>query len=411
MGMAVASADCKVYVGEADIEQNTTMKWSLKVGRILGIDLYVHLTFLLLLGFLALGHWAVGRSVEAVTGGVLFFLALFGCVLLHEFGHALMARHYGIPTRDITLLPIGGLARLERMPDKPIQELWVALAGPAVNVVIAAALAIGLTLANAWEPVSALGLMQGGFAERLVAVNIFLVLFNLLPAFPMDGGRVLRSLLALRLEYSRATRIAASVGQGMAVLFGIAGLFGNPMLLLIALFVWIGASQEAAAAEIRSSLTGLTVRDAMLTDFKVLSPEQTLGDAVRMLLAGSQQDFPVMDRGEVAGILGHHDLFRALREQGEHAPVSSAMRRDFETLDVHALLPSALRQVNTERALVLPVTDGARLVGLVTAENVGELFMIRANLAARPGSGKPPLLRNDVPPLLSTAMLTQRATR
>jgi Zn-dependent protease len=229
-------------------------------------------------------------------------------VLLHEYGHALAARKYGIATRDITLLPIGGLARLERMPDKPSQELVVALAGPLVNVIIAAGLFLGLTLTGTWQPLASLTTTSGNLLERLLAVNVFLVLFNLLPAFPMDGGRVLRSLLALQLDYARATRIAARIGQGMAFVFGFIGLFTNPMLLLIALFVWVGAAQEAAAAEMKASFTGVTVREAMLTDFKVLAPENTLGDATRLILAGSQQDFPVLSNGQFGGMLGHTQL-------------------------------------------------------------------------------------------------------
>lgn len=213
------------------------MGWSLHLGRWLGIDVYLHFTFLLLLAFIGLGQGVVGRSLDAALGGVLFFGGLFFCVLLHEYGHALAARRYGIATRDITLLPIGGVARLERMPEKPSQEFVVALAGPAVNVVIAIGLFVGLKLGGWWQPLSSLSASSGNIFERLLVANVFLVLFNLLPAFPMDGGRVLRALLAMKLNYTRATRIAARIGQGMAVLFGFAGLFGNPMLLLIALFV------------------------------------------------------------------------------------------------------------------------------------------------------------------------------
>ena len=302
------------------------MKGSLKLGRILGINVYVHLTFFLLLGFLGVAHGMSGRSLEAALTGLLFFTGLFACVLLHEYGHALAARKYGIATRDITLLPIGGVARLERMPDKPSQELVVALAGPLVNGIIAAGLFLGLTLTGTWQPLASLTTTSGNLLERLLAVNVFLVLFNLLPAFPMDGGRVLRSLLAMRLDYARATRIAARIGQGMALVFGFLGLFTNPMLLLIALFVWVGAAQEAAAAAMKASFTGVTVRDAMLTDFRALSPQDSLGDVTKLLLAGSQTDFPVADGGRVVGILDHAALFEALRERGDLAPVGDVMR-------------------------------------------------------------------------------------
>ena len=356
------------------------MKWSFKLGRFLGIDVYMHVTFLLLLGFIAIANLVAGSSLAAVAGGILSILALFGCVLLHEYGHALAARQYGIPTRDITLLPIGGVARLDRMPDKPVQELWVALAGPAVNVTIASLLGVWLALTGSWESLSALSATSGGFLEKLFAVNVFLVLFNMLPAFPMDGGRVLRSALAMRMDYSRATRIAAQIGQGMAILFGFLGLFGNPMLLLIALFVWVGAAQEAAAAELKSSLGGLPVREAMLTDFRALSPETTLRDVAGLLLAGSQKDFPVVEQGAVIGVLGHERLFEALREQGEWTPVAGVMTRDVNPVGADEPLDLALTRMEPGVSTAVPVLWQGRLVGLLTPENVGELVMIRAAL-------------------------------
>ena len=216
------------------------MKWQWKLGTFAGIDVFVHATFLLIVGWYGWTYWLETRTLIGALEGVAFILLLFLAVTLHEYGHALTARKYNIRTRDITLYPIGGVARLERMPEKPIQELWVALAGPAVNVVIAAALFVYLTLTNALVPMGQLTLTTGSFIERLMLVNVSLVLFNLIPAFPMDGGRVLRALLALNMDYVRATQIAATVGQGLAFLFGLAGLFGNPMLFFIAFFVWMG---------------------------------------------------------------------------------------------------------------------------------------------------------------------------
>ena len=374
------------------------MKWSFKIGRILGVDVFIHATFLLLLGFIGLSHGLAERSLEAAWNGALFFAGLFVCVLLHEYGHALAARRYGIGTRDITLLPIGGVARLERMPEKPVQELIVALAGPAVNVVIAVGLLAGLLLRATWQLPSEASLASGGLIERLLVVNVFLVLFNLLPAFPMDGGRVLRSLLALRMDYARATGIAAAVGKGMAVLFGFAGLFGNPMLLIIALFVWIGATQEASAIEMKSSFRGATVREAMLTDFKTLTPGQRLADATRLLLAGSQQDFPVVERGSIVGILTHRELLLALREHGNEALVADIMRREFEVLSADAPLDTALAPEHVEKGLFMPVLDGGRLLGLITPENVGEFFMIRSALQSR--GGNRPLPSSKAPPVI-----------
>lgn len=385
------------------------MKWSFKLGRILGIDVYIHFTFLLLLGFIGLSQALAGGGLPAAANGMIFFLCLFGCVLLHEYGHALMARRYGIPTRDITLLPIGGVARLERMPDKPMQELWVALAGPAVNVVIAVVLGAWLALTSNGTPFSGMSATQGGLAERLFAVNIFLVLFNLLPAFPMDGGRVLRSLLAMRMQYARATRIAARIGQGMAALFGFAGLFGNPMLLLIALFVWVGAGQEAAAVEMKSSFAGVRVREAMLTDFRSLSPTQPLGDAARLLLAGSQQDFPVLENGEVVGVLAHMRLMESLRDHGMDTPVGDVMERNFHATAADEDLDAALGRIEPGQATMLPVMWNRQLVGLLTAENVGEFYMIRRALAesSRTRPPTPPVIR--LPRVLPPPLVVRQA--
>ena len=314
------------------------MKWSWKIGTLAGIELRVHATFLLLLGWVGASHWLAGKSGDAILAGVGFILALFGCVLLHELGHALAARKYGIPTRDITLLPIGGLARLERMPEKPGQELWVALAGPAVNVAIAALLYAWLSVTHGWAPLSQLSVAAGPFVERLLIANVSLVLFNMIPAFPMDGGRVLRALLASRMEYARATQIAAWVGQGLAFVLGFIGLFSNPMLVFVALFVWIGASQEAGATQMKAALSGTPVRAAMLTDFRCLETGDSLGDAVRLILQGSQQDFPVVEGGRVVGILTRSDLLIALTEHGQEHPVSACMRRDFPTTDTAEMM-------------------------------------------------------------------------
>lgn len=235
------------------------MKWSWKIGTFAGIAVHMHATFLLLLLWIAVSHWMQSGSLLVTAVGVAFILSLFLCVVLHEYGHALTARRFGIATKDITLLPIGGIARLERMPDKPNQELWVALAGPAVNLVLAAGLALYLVVTDHFEPVGQIGFTHGMFLERLLLANLFLVGFNLIPAFPMDGGRVLRALMAKRTEYVRATRIAAAIGQGLAFMFGLLGLFTNPFLIFIALFVWIGASQEAAMVETKLALESVSI--------------------------------------------------------------------------------------------------------------------------------------------------------
>lgn len=363
------------------------MKWSWKIGSYAGIGVYMHATFLLVIGWVVWTHWSAGQSLAMTLNGLLFVFALFGCVLLHEFGHALTAKKYGIKTRDITLLPIGGVARLERMPEDPKQELWVALAGPAVNVVIALALLLWLQITAAFEPVESLTVTGGSFAERLLLVNVSLVLFNLLPAFPMDGGRVLRALLATRKDYARATQIAASIGQGMALVFGFLGLFYNPFLLFIAHFVWIGAGQEADAVQMKSALGGIPVRLSMLTDFRALSPHDRLTHVIELILDGSQQDFPVVDDGRVVGVLTRGDLLLALAKQGKDAAVAEVMQRDFQTIDAAEMLESAFARLQTCACHTLPVLRQQQLVGLVTMENLGEYLMIESALRGEKKAG------------------------
>jgi Zn-dependent protease/CBS domain-containing protein len=327
-------------------------------------------------------HWLQYGTLAKVAEGILFILALFLCVVLHEYGHALTARRYGIKTRDITLYPIGGVARLERMPDKPIEELWVALMGPAVNVVIAAVLYIYLVATNSFVPMTELTITSGSFLERLMAVNVSLVLFNLIPAFPMDGGRVLRALLAMRMDYVRATQIAANIGQGLAFLLGLVGLFNNTFLLFIAFFVWIGASQEASMVQMRNSISGIPVTHAMQTRFETLSPSDRLDRVVNLILSGSQQDFPVVENGQFVGVLTRDDFIRALSEHGQATPVANVIRRNVPSVDSHDMVEMALMRLQESGAKTLPVMHAGRFVGLVTAENMTEFLMIRSALQA-----------------------------
>ena len=356
------------------------MKWSFKLGRFAGIDVYLHTTFFLLLAWLGYTYWLQSRELVAVLTGIGFILALFASVVLHEYGHALTARRFGIRTRDITLYPIGGVASLEAIPEKPKQELWVALAGPLVNVVISVVLFIGLLITGNFEPVSSLTMTSGGFVERLMVTNLVLVGFNLLPAFPMDGGRVLRALLALRLEYTQATQIAASIGQGMAFLFGFIGLFSNPFLVFIAFFVYIGAQSEARSVRLRSALHGIPVSRAMLTDFQTLRPDDSLAQAIDLVLTGDQKHFPVVDEGEVVGILTESGLLNGLRNQGESSLVSEVMMPEFETATPYEMLETAFSRLTGCSCHTLPIILNGELVGLLTMDNVGEFIRIQSVL-------------------------------
>ena len=360
------------------------MKWSWRIARIAGIDLYVHVTFLILVGWVALSHYLARQSPAVAFTGVAFIFSLFAIVVLHELGHALTARRFGIPTRDITLLPIGGVARLDRMPQDPKQELLVALAGPAVNVVLAAILFVVLELGEGLAAYGQVVRVGGSFLDQLFWVNVSLAVFNLLPAFPMDGGRVLRGLLALRMDYLRATQIAAGIGQAMAVLFGFVGLFTNPFLVFIALFVWLGAAGEASMVQMRSALAGIPVQKAMVTDFRTLAPNDQLGRAVDYVLAGFQQDFPVVEEGRVVGVLTRSDLLNALARRGKEVRVGEVMQRDIETGGPWDMLEGVLGRLQRRRCHTLPVVQNGQLVGLVTADNLGELLMIEQALRKAP---------------------------
>ncbi len=374
------------------------MKWSWKIGRAFGIDVFVHATFVLLLAWVATSAYLRERSVHAMALGVGLMLAIFGSVILHELGHALTARRFGIRTRDITLLPIGGVARLERMPEKPSQELLVVLAGPAVNVAIATAL---LGVLSATGQALTLGdpslVGTAPLLTRLMWVNVSLALFNLIPAFPMDGGRALRAVLAIGRDYVAATRVAAKLGQGIALIFGILGLLYSPILAFIALFIWIGAAAEAAGVEAKASLQGLPMVAAMQTDFRVLSTADTLGLAARRLLEGSQVDFPVLaPDGALVGILTRGGLIGGLTEQGSEARVDSVMDRRFVIAHPADLLSTVIARLEDCACRSIPILDDGRVVGMVTTENIGELMMVRDALrsSSHPGRGDSPPRRS-----------------
>ncbi|MCR4437720.1 MAG: site-2 protease family protein [bacterium] len=356
------------------------MKWSLNIGSFRGIPVRIHTTFLLILAWVAFSYLRQGHSLSVAAAGVGFVVAIFLCVVLHEFGHALVAQKYGIRTRDITLLPIGGVARIERMPDDPRQELWLAAAGPSVNIAIAAVLFIILNATTALVPMSKLTVTTGPFVQRLLLVNLFLAGFNLLPAFPMDGGRVVRALLAMRMDYARATHVAASLGQGMALLFGFLGAFFNPFLIFIALFVWIGAAQESSVTSLRTLFNDVPVSSAMLTDFRTLHPDDTLQRAVDLILAGYQQDFPVVVDGSVVGILSRTDLMSALAEHGQDYPVAQAMSKEFEVVESSDMLQNAMAKLQGCKCHIMPVLKAGTLRGLLAPENIAEFMMIHAAL-------------------------------
>jgi predicted transcriptional regulator len=266
------------------------------------------------------------------------------------------------------------------MPENPKQELWVALAGPAVNVVIGLILFLWLQISQTFEPFQNLTLTTGSLAERLLGANLFLAVFNMLPAFPMDGGRVLRALLAIRLDYSRATQYAANIGQAMAFLFGILGLFSNPFLLFIAIFIYLGAAQEANMVQMKSTMRDIFVKDAMVTDFVTLSPSDPLKRAVELTLTTSQSDFPVVEDGELRGILTQPVLFDVLQRREQKVSVDEVMTREFVSVDFLDELETAFIKLNSCNCTTIPVLRNGQLIGLLTSENVGEFVKIKTAL-------------------------------
>ena len=352
------------------------MKWSWKIARIAGIDIYIHATFLLLVYFVGIAYWNQQGTLTAVISGIAFILALFICVVLHELGHSLTARRYGIQTRNITLLPIGGVASLEKMPDDPRQEINVALAGPAVNFLIALALYIYMLLSNTPFNADDISVTGGAYLYRLMVMNIVLGGFNLLPAFPMDGGRVLRACLALRMDHALATKKAAAVGQSLALCLGLIGLIYNPFLVFIAVFIWFGASMENSAEQLKSILADATVRHAMLNEFHSLAPEDTLAKAIKLTLAGSQKDFPVGYRNQLNSVLHHSDLIKGLQEKGENARISELALQDILTADINEPLKELVERMQGNSAQMICIIDNGQVVGLINLENILELIRI-----------------------------------
>ena len=360
------------------------MAWSFPLGRLFGSEVRVHVTFFLLLlwvGWVASAQAGLGAAINAV----LFVIAVFACVVAHEYGHALMARRYGIATRDITLLPIGGLARLERMPERPGAEIAVALAGPAVNVVIWAFLAGVLGARASVEDLADIGAGGEAFLARLAFINLFLAVFNMIPAFPMDGGRVARALLTLWLGRLRATRIAATLGQVLAVGLGALGFVtGSPVLLLIGVFIFLAAAAERGEAGLSAAVRDAPLQAAMITRFEALGLDATLGDATAALMRTTQHEFPVCDgAGRLQGFLTRRSLYRALAEGHDGSfPVADVMSTGIPVLRPSDPLEQAVAALREAEVPALGAVDRAgRLVGYLTPENLGEYIVV----ASAPG--------------------------
>lgn len=361
-------------------------RWSLTLGKVAGISIMMHWTFLILLAFVIFSGVSKGDSLMAILVTIGYVLAIFSCVLLHELGHSLTAKRYGIGTRQIMLLPIGGVASLERIPDDPKQELFIAVAGPAVNVAIAAVLYVivgGMDGIMESAPV-AQALNPGNFLISLFFINLILVLFNAIPAFPMDGGRVLRALLAMHFSRSRATLVAARLGQIVAVGFAILGLLYNPFLLFIGIFVFLGAYYENAIVQRMEMLKDHKVSEAMMTNFSKLSPEETVANVTEKMRAGHETYFAVVENDELKGTVSKDMLLRALdRGQAEHA-VSEFMNTTFEPVSPDQKLTEAFMKFHQNNQSIFPVlANGRRIIGMLTGESINDFILVKMAIGGK----------------------------
>lgn len=363
-------------------------RFTLRIATVSGIPIYLHWSFWLLIAWVVLsGLFSQDASIGFILWRLLLMGGLVVSVILHELGHAFAAKAFGIPTRDITMYPFGGVASVARIPDKPIQELVVALAGPLVNILLIGAFSVLLRLMNQPVSWSADVFIHSGkgmpslhvWLLSLSFMNGILAVFNLLPAFPMDGGRVLRALLATKLPYVKATQIAAVIGQIFAVIFIMLGIYGNPFLILIGFFVFVAAAQERQHAEERTAMKGLTVADALLREVPVLTVNQTLGDAIRLLLDSQARSFLIVDPwGAPAGSLSREQIIAALN-QGRSRDTSLTQVMDADLLTVPPTMPlhEAFQYLNERHKPFLVVMQMGQLIGIIDAENIAEYLLIQ----------------------------------
>jgi len=350
------------------------MKWSIRIGSILGIPVKVHLTFLLLLVLV----YFVGPSFLGLGGflGVVFVLLVFASVVFHELSHAMVARHYGIQVTDITLLPIGGVARMATLPQEPRQEILISVAGPIASIVLGFSLWFLADLFGSPVTISDLS-VKGNLLAQLSAVNFVLAAFNLLPAFPMDGGRVLRGILALYISPLKATRIAVGIGQGFAIALFFLGIFAsNIFMILIALFVYLGAEAEERQLGIMLSLGRATADSAMIRDLIALTPGQTVGQAAERYAHGFQSDFPVLDGHRLVGLVTRDLLVESLHKQGPGVQVERVMTTDFPTAAPQTPLIEVLEKMQATESKVVPILSAGELRGLITLEQIGRYNML-----------------------------------
>lgn len=354
------------------------MKRALSFPKIAGINIYIHWTFSILIIWIIYSNLRAGLTAVQVGWSVIFILSLFLCVTLHELGHALAARRFGILTKDITLYPIGGVAQLEKMPEKPQQELVVALAGPAVNFLITLLL-IPVLLNFTWdidENAKVLIIGPSNFLPMLGILNVWLALFNLIPAFPMDGGRVLRALLAMRMDRVKATQIAAGIGKLLAFGFVVTGFYLNPFLIFIGLFIILGANAEEQMTKTQALLVNLKARDALMTNYLTLDKKLPISHAVKLLLDGQAKSFLITDNEHPCGVISSNDIVRGIKEFGEEDALHHITQTNLTYVDVEAPLSDVFSELKKSKSPIVLVTSHDQMMGIIDVENLAELILV-----------------------------------
>jgi Zn-dependent protease/predicted transcriptional regulator len=362
------------------------MKGAFKLGKIAGISLFIHWTFSLLILFIVYVNYKAGQNLTQIVWSVLFVLCIFLTVLLHELGHALTAKKYNIKTKDITLLPIGGLARLEQIPEKPSEELMVAFAGPLVNIALALVTSMFISLPNSPEEMViqlANGVNANNFFLNFYLVNIILAFFNLIPAFPMDGGRILRALLSFKLERHIATKIAARIGQLLAIGFVFLGFFSNPFLIFIGIFVFIGAQVESEYTESKHTLKGYTVRNVLMKQYPTIDYNETLETAVKLMLDSQNKYFLVTENNIPMGTLNRDQIIEALSKKEEETALSDIIDRNLIVLQADSFLEDVFELVYKNKSTLMLVMENNQLIGTLDTENLLEFILIKEVKAKR----------------------------
>ncbi len=364
------------------------MNGALKIGNVKGIKIQIHWSFWIIVLWIMMAYYMQSHSVNAALMGGLFVLAIFGCVVLHELGHALTALRFGVKTKSITLLPIGGLANLEKIPEKPKQEFIIAVAGPLVNIAITFILYFVLQATDMFPTQEDLKQMLQNsqqfsaqmFLFNLMAANMILALFNFIPAFPMDGGRMLRALLAMKMDRVSATQVASSIGKTLAIVFIFLGFFYDFWLVFIGLFVYLGAGAEAVQEQNKAAFKGVKVKNAMMRKFPSFSESETLENVLKHLLKTQDKEFLVFDINftNVVGVLTQTEILNGIQSYGPETLVSEVMNRNFVVLNENEDLNDAYLKLLTSGLTVAPVVnDEGKVVGMIDSDNIKEFMILK----------------------------------